>query len=602
MVRSYDVLINNEPYLYGPRGGVRLGDALKEPGATGQVGSIVITSLHHGAGQKVARDSMKYDTGTADATVMGMLLPAGAQATTGSVTASDSNPRRDGAFQWGDDVYFTMGDKVLKVDTNDNLTVAYTLPSSPAQQFTGSVTYWRNKVLLGVETSTLYTLAVVEFDGANFNYNDALHLRHSFAVSTRSALFWVTNSGSVPSLRWTDKTDVDFLSLTTNDVYGPFYLESGGWCTGMARAGPFAVTFKKDGSIQGFDPSEVYSPLTPERGYIRDDTFGSGSQQMLSFLLVPTNNEVLRFDPRTLELGDITPAKWQQSSPPVIPGTPGMPVVVSSGSEAYVFHDFADQGRSLLRLVAYPDGMYYHTVKTGMSYKVKAMHIRHDTNTGKRHLYLLEHTGASARVTRIEIPYQGWLGSINVSAASLTTSLYFGEPPGITKVPIQVRGWASASASYPIGVDIAVDSGTWVSLGNVTSEGPFALAVPQTLLGRGIKLRFTINASGTNVSRLEFPVSIDYVYISSVTDMVTITVTVTSDTITRLGGRWSRNYARKQVDDLRALRGQATTIEFADSTQPAWNVFVQEVRVAQAIPGEGDPTPGYQVDIACRRL
>ncbi len=120
-MKSYDILINSEPYLFGSGGGIDLGSALLEPGTPKQLGTMHIPSAHHGFGQAVARDPMQAGEIAGWEVDRGVLVPAGG--ITQLTTVNDAFSALSGApdrmvatFVENNRMYVVFPRKIVEID------------------------------------------------------------------------------------------------------------------------------------------------------------------------------------------------------------------------------------------------------------------------------------------------------------------------------------------------------------------------------------------------------------------------------------------------------------------------------------------------------
>lgn len=631
-VRIIDSLGHDTDYLFGPNGGLLLGNALKEPSNPQRVDSILIESFHHGAGRVLNTDPFMYrDTNGqavgADVRQPGFILPGGALSliATVPITSAPIPKSYAGAFvNSAGNVVFNIGRQQITITVATD-SVASVDALSANQFFTGSVVEWLDSLWLGVMNASRVTVGAFKH-GVGLVTDTSFMF--SWAVSTKNSIFWIRNRGAgVPSeMRWSDKTDDDFDDIddtpSTGFVYGPFFLEiPRGQVTGMGTAGPFAVFCSRGGNIWGFDNTEVFIPLTPDsQAAFFDDMYGGPMAFVGTWLLIPYNDGLRRFDPRTITQADITPAAHQGSSPDYSPVATSRRVEAAcqSPTGAVVFTRFGGVDPALLHLEMYEDGMFYHIgyqgldvsrVAGGILTRVYDAAAAEFTSRLRLYFIALADNGTDLKVYRQDVPTLGWQpGPENMAAISgLRTLQYTARPADVMGQPSGLRGWASASEENYITLFLEVDGGEPQEIGRITKTGTFALPVSSdTLPGRKFALATNLTIGNTSgvTPYIAMPLSLDYLYVPQSAegkpDFVTITIEATSDQIDKsMGRRFS--HGRTETEYLVGLQGQIVEVYFGDRDEP-WKVVVEEA-ISESLTEEGGTRQGsHTVKMACRRL
>lgn len=338
--------------------------------------------------------------------------------------------------------------------------------------------------------------------------------------------------------------------------------------------------------------------------------------------MVVTQSGLLRFDPNTLTVADLSVGSVQG-----LLGFPASRQPHSIGAVATRHTDElwamatldVDEG-VVLRGVTFRDGFFYTNTSNlnvlNLDLRAAGM-IAVKYSTGKEMLIQAWHENKSpftvGRIGTEELYGPGFssLPPVYEDVCSYVSSRLSpsGGAAGLSILPTQVRFWRAWDAGGTWEVAISLDEGAFTALTPAPASGAtgaVVLAVPASLsprLGRSVqvRLRQTGTLTDGNFYRTEFPISVDFEYVPSTNDNVTIRLSVTSEEIDNLGGEWIRSAGRTKVDALIALRGTNITVEFTDGVQ--WTVLVREV-TAEMIEPESPHTnsPGWLATLDCRRL
>lgn len=644
--KSYDIWIQPQgdserlPFAYGPRGGLKLGNALREPSAPSRVDTILIQSLHHGAGRVIATDPEMYrDTNNqqigADARQLAQVAPGGALTLLATVAIADQAnievlENYGVAFTEDDgDVVFAVGRQKIHIDIDDD-TVTNTTELSGGQYFTGSVVEWNRDAWLGVEDTAGVTVGAYNYDDDTLNTN-AIYM-FSWAVSNRNAIFWIRNrSGAAPEMRWSDRTDQDFANFNTNFVYPNvdgntdtgYILEiPKAKVTGMGVAGPYALFASKGGSIWGFDAQEVFVPLTPPNpgGFI-DNRYGGPMSYVGSWMTVPNLDGLARFDPRSVGLTDISPAVHQGATPGI--GTSETKRVYASSPSptgAVVAGNLIDSGINILGLEMYEDGMFFHVFLKNVSQDISRIWALMVTRakdadgnfTSSQRVYFVasEDDYTSWFVYRLDIATAAWAPGPETMAGTsgIRSGFYTTRPPDVFGSITQVRGYADASTENDIELWLEVDTDAeQYYLGRIVKEGSFLFTPPSNLpAGRKFAIAANLNVanqSGT-VPKLQLPLSLDYRYVDKATDddpdYLTITFECSSDGLSKLTGR-RMTHGRTETEVVHGLSGQKVVMGFSDR-EDAVNFEIENVVSTLQYQEDGRTSTTYLVTVTGRRL
>ncbi len=694
-MRDFDVKIDDESYNFGTQGGLGLGKATIEPGGTGgplEIGTLVIPSLHHGPGQTVQRDPEQYLKGERlDVGRPGLALPAGGLTTIYTGVADVFDSIHGSSFFEVDGVLKLITPKaVFDIDTAHAVTVeGGDSVLTGSESYTGSWARWRGKIILAVEanatggdvvggdTSTRSEGGDATSEGAPIIYDVSADSYTQLVtpgtweyptriVTNRNSLWWVSNHGryGAPELYWTDDAATDFGSISEANTFGPFTIPMGGYCTGLHLAGPHILVFKRDGTIIGVDEQKIWTPYSPERGFLEDDTFGHGAQQYLSVVVVPDKSGALLFDPNTLQILSADPSFVQQypaytnesfmgianvfsvrgaelytcgitkdGSVVLYVGTrfedgsfayasdygvfaaPG--IVAGVTGEPFTVQDVVDAEGSEFRPAATPQTFRAPTASTVADEEPVASHVSRHTHGGTLHyhLYLANRRVADSfvKIYAVDIPTPGYTTGPTTLATKtrFTTSKMWGASgdSGQTKIPLQLRGYLdttaiSGSGAPSINFSLGLDEAGLQVVGTANASGIFALPMPAPLneaAGRAI----TVDALATNGAgwRLELPIFVDYLIAPESgigKDYVNISLTI-GETSNLLSIN-QQEMSNEIIDRLLKLKNTAVNLEFHWGS--LWKVWVEQVSLLQAKPNTGGPNLDgiYVVRLSLRRL
>lgn len=651
-MKSYDILINNEPYLFGPRGGIGMGSALMEPGSPREIGTILIPSARHGYGQRINRDPEKAETLNKVDVGEGFLMPTGQLGTeafvtdafwSGSITGSPYTPDTQFHARPCGSLYVPESGKFFVIFPRKiveyNLSTGATTDrlSAPAIGadffcYTGTVARWRDMYVFGIE-STGVAIAIPGDDSQRQGEHWAsyTHFSDTFANQTGDAIDMshvVTTSNKVvridnvgrnypPAIHIADDPTTNFGSLSW---VGPIHIPGGGYCTGMYLLGPHVVLAKSNGSLMGMDTGEVFTPLMhTRRAGVSDDFFGANAPYFLHFLILPGSQTLTRLDPNTLEQAPFNPAAIQGLGVDDDTDAPVHPYCAATRDteEIWVFgNDGSDENTKLTKGRLYSDGKFSYTNSMAIASQRKARHLALVINPPsligdaivmvsqgvsdptKGHIQVLMEYSYGYH----EIP-AGYAVPANYKSSRLSAD---GAAAGLSVRPLQIRFWREmVGATTSWAASISVEDGAFQSLGTIgEGVGTTVLTVPDLPvdIGRYFQIQLVGNTLPAGQKQvIEFPIAIDYAYVPNTKDMISIKVTATSEQIHNLGGEWTRKSGRSIADELIDLRGTVVPIKFTDDTE--WSVIIEEVgadMIAQEEPRTNSPT--WLVTLDCRRL
>lgn len=631
--RAVDIEINDTPYMLAqPPYGIRLGFRPKEPGSAGAVGTIEIPSFHLGPGEYIARTPGRYFRSYGCEPGVPMQLGrVGSYSNfgVGTMWTQVQRPIYMGALLVVTKADSASTDRIIAVGPEKAVVFdagtdgSNQLEKSSSACLTGSLAKHKGIVWIGQESWMGPGWWPERYDIKNHTFipipesNPDPAFMCSRVLSSRSLFWWVENvvgnPPRAPKIRAHPDPDILEESVLTG-VSGPFDLSPGNYCTGMMRFGYWVRTAMADGNLHGVDEEGIIAPMLPELPAAASYHTGTQIVAFLDKVAISAPGRIYALDLASLEISDISPPVLQGDVDWNVVGA--TPALFSDGVElwAAVAHRENGEGATVLwRLMQYPDGQVAWTpifwFKTAAQQVIPKALTIYDDGVGTRHAYILTHLGSAitlSTIFHIELPPPGNTPprtSNYETTTLLETSRYRSEAMVSGKF-LQVRGYQRETPNPAQQLHFEVDgSGTFSSLGTVTSPGPFSLAFPATAasIGRLIALRL----SG-DPGRLYGPLYVDYLQLPSSDDDLTVDILAGTNPLTRKG-TILRKSGLSIVEELRALKGDVTTLKFLHSRNAAgeeieWTVLVVDVQGPEAIkPGGTDPAE-ERVSLLIRRL
>jgi len=491
----------------------------------------------------------------------------------------------------------------------------------------GSTARWRDEAVIGIERHEIGVGDDSQRHGHGFrtiNLNTEvasstqITQRVSHVATTPNIVFYVENHGRwlPPDLFIGDDPTVSFGSQSW---VGPIKLEMGGYCTGLFAYGPHLLIFKREGLVLGLDSGEVFTNMMVQKPGYEDDNFGFNSASYLHYILIPSRGGLIRLDPNSLEQARISPQTVQYgffgADAPI--GYPGRiwGVTTRQGPEfwAYGENSVASAEGNLARAATARDGFFYRdtSIRTPSSFRggiVAQFANGRDEFVGANVFGALPTSGeivVKGLYTEGLTSLPGTYASPNAQMRSSRVSAD-GMAAGRSILPTQVRLRRKINGAG-FSAELAVDEGAATVLSsNMTGTGPLRLNVPSTLSPRiGRTLQLTLkhtNAVVGSVHRIDWPIAIDYEFVptQNARDAISIKVWAGAAQL-HDGTMWSRGSGVSLRDELLALKGSTTTIEFPDAVQ--WTVLVRDV--AAIMVRAEDPhtnSPSWLVTLDCARI
>lgn len=634
MPASWDIKIGGIPYIFGDDPGILLGAALKEPGNPAEVGTAVVASLHGGIGRGFDNGIMQYDSASeADLTVPNTFLPGYPTVSVDSFTASNISIARP-AFGFGngaDTVYVIAGQSLQYFDPTDpasGLTaVTLTGDTWPAtSEFSGSSFQYNNQLVFGAINNDAgnegkpAAYAVVTDLGTPGTVPLENSIGISYGASTRARAFWIEKNSDGYGLKWAPSTDASTFKGTTPYIEKPasgtppieIGLPRPSWLTMVGSA---LVIMRSDGAILGADTTGMLLVLgnTPVSGL--EYNFGHRASPWWDGLLVPSRNGLWSFNLQSLTM--------RPGSPNYIQGQPierlKGEVTAANGIGPYGFVALRQVSSASVvtsiafAIVRYSDRIAVHDLipETASGDVIVDFLPFYDTATRRTLLYYLvytESTGAVAvRYKPLRLPSDQHTAATGIStAASVDLSSMTGPSPAsnMTKLWTQVRGHFVKGSSGSAQLDftgLKVDGKT-VTLASVTADGPFAVEFAGTAanrIGRELTAGTMTLTNPVLDTRLDLPLTFDFVWVPSTTDAFSVKVLVSGNVVGRLASLWRRG-PWDATKNLLALRSTTCTVNFPEGD--TWTVFVEAVSISDLKDPDNESETARVATVQMRRL
>lgn len=646
---SWDVKINDEPYMLGGAPGIILGAALNEPARPTEVGSVVIATLHAGIGRSMENGILRYkEARNADLTIPGEFLPGYQATTVGSFTATGLVLSRP-AFGYvpsedGNRVFVTGGKICQTFD-----------PEAPVSGLTNLL----GAVGSGHDGAALSTMinTNAEFSGASFAVggssasgdaqlvfgvirNDATHLYEpsahlwarpgsagiflgteliAYGAAGRNRAFYSTLSGTTIGLRW-----LPFVPGQTLDANTTKFPASGVISLGQPHVSWFSMIgkalmmFRSDGAIIGADETGAISVAGQTTLNGIDPHFARKAMVYQDGVLLGGRNGLWSFDPHSLTLRPAGPNYVQNISEERLRGE--VTAVGSAGPYAFVAVRrvsatgvVTSRGYSYIK---YSNMIATHDLipETSANEVIVDFLPYYDHSLRHTALYYLVFNESTLVVTvkRLEMILPTDQTSLTdtglAASAEVDLAPIDGPNPAanMTKLWLQVRGRFNKGAGGATlkFEDFEIDGDT-VSIADVTTDGTFAVPITAVslseanLLGRTLTQgTLTINTP-THDSSLPLPLIFDYVWVPDTSDRITFNLLTGSETSSNNASTWVRS-GWDIIQTLRALENTIVTVDFPSGD--SWRVLVEAVESKEMATVDSSGHSDAAVTVQVRRL
>lgn len=645
-VKSYDVIIDGEPYVfYGS--GIVLGDAISEPAPVSQLGSAIIENVANGLGPKLSRGNGYFDLHRLIPIVEGQLIFPPTTTVGSEFTLSGSQTYTAGIFHIPTPAgqYIAFGSRIYRLNLADFAGVTYTVVASSdctaapisnaAARYTGGGFVWRNKVYFGIENSA--NGQAIGFASIDFVANDAIAtivssttLGFSFGATNRGRIFIAQNQDTPnhTKLAWSPQMDTDYSALVPGtNLFGDLTTSGGTFIygvegrprvSGVLMLGSAALFFREDGSVLASDEAGftgIVAARSQSSGTL-DATQGFGPVPYLDgaayrvFAGGPHHINPVNLNTRSLSPGNVQDIPIEVQDPDIY----GMYAVgehLFMGGQTYLY-DVISRGQGPVVHKLYN----LKTLCANSNYVVGSM-----THQGGI-LCITMYNSVSQKFQQLQMEV---LPSLRQSTTALVGPVTGWMEPGILVGPDRASSmtklWLQIRANYFTRVNAAntisftnalVDETKAVSIASAAAVGPIACAITASpslnALGRTLSFRLNMNPTGATGfnERLYLPIVADFLWSPSTQDMLTLTLEASGEQQYRAGGVMSRRSSREIADALNAKQRTVISLTFSDGkpTPATWSLFVEKVEATRIQPDSKthlgqDP---YEVKMVCRRL
>ncbi len=604
MAISWDVKIDDEPYLFAATPGIVLGGALNEPAQPTQIDSFTATGL------ELARPSFGY------------------------------TPSEDG------NRVFVVGGKI--VQSFD--------PESPI----GGLTNLLGAVGSGHDNAALSTFmhADAEFSGAAFAVggssaandaqlifgvirNDTGHLYEpgahmwvrpgsggvflgtetvAYGAAGRNRAFWSTiTATNIVGLRW-----LPFVPATTFDANTTKFPSAGVISLGQPHISWFAmlgkalIMMRSDGAIIGADESGAISVAGQTTMAGLDPHFGRKALMYQDGVLLGGRNGLWSFDPHTLTLRPASPNYVQNIAEERLRGE--VTAIGAAGPYAFVAVRRVS-GAGVVTSTGYVYIKYSNMIAThDLIEETSANEVitdflpYYDHTLRHTALYYLVFNESTLAVTvkRLEMVLPSDQTSLTDTGLAATAEVDIAPIEGpnpaanMTKLWLQVRGRfnkGSGAGSLKF-EDFEID-GDPVSIADVTTDGTFAVpitAVSQSeanLLGRSLTQGTLTLDTPSHDTNLPLPLIFDFAWVPAQADRMTFDLMVGSEQEGNDASMWIRS-AWDQLQTLMALRNTIVTVVFPSGD--SWRVLIEAVESKELGTVDNAGHADNSVKVQIRRL
>jgi hypothetical protein len=617
--QSFDITLGSDDYVLA-RGknnapSISLGSMPIEPGSRMQIDSIVVPSLHKGFGELINTGSSRYyDSDGLDASIEGVLYPAGVVSNTVTATNTVRGYKGGGVVQLPNGtIFYILPGGIWS-------TSALVRDPQSANSFTGSWALHGNYVYFGrFNHTTNASVNSARYQWTNGTWDDVASGTTysgpdaSFLVSFGNKMWWVENEalGTQPKVYWSDSA-----TLAAANLRGPYTPTTSALITWIYVLGPYAIYMLDNGTIAGIDTDGVFAPLmTDIYSDVAEPYFGHGTCSFMGNAIVPHSNGLLMVSNSLNEISEIGPYSLMKPVPlfagfPKTRDSTFAPSVV-----AYKNHIWYCDGKNIWHGVYGKDGMAWHYV-TGGTLDVAGFRVFNSVSAGFNLDFMERSNSTDYIVKTLALAHpDGYTGPLTtgVQAKTLTTPFFTGDGMAgcVTKRAVTLRGNATLDSATPTSILFEFrtsNESSWTTVGTYSTAngGFFTLSFPVTSarLGRGFQLKVSITPGGSasGNAHLNLPLYLDYEYVPSELDYVRFNILASSDPVGRRGAGVRRKHTKENIiTAVQALIGTITTVKMNDSGT-TWTVLVEDYNASQSSDGTVLNSGESIVEVICRRL
>lgn len=561
----------------------------------GQRGSIVIASMHKGAGQLLSRDPLMYEfaegmlcdkPGEMYQVGLAQVVP------TRSWDAQDFTPGAAGGLI-AQDIDITITPKTIYNNAAVGLNIA-----NQAESFTGSWARFGSYLFFGVETDGGGASNNVGFyNGISWSFGG---FKASYLASTPDKLWtveWIP-AFVVARTTWTDETG------TSSPVFAsPVDMVLEGYPRGLGILGPHAVVSLLHSSQQRGAVATVSEDQVPLMILSRQSRLGGFTPFLGGQILWQPGGleaiwleDVETFHPMRLSF---VSRRWSPDSKfPVLQTTRGNPAGFAADATGRTIYYSAYgnwtkrdgtvvAGSVIFQANLEQDGLHGYPIigpemfPTLVNAYVMAIDLHH-TASGKELRFLTSARNATnalksdVRHSRLYLGDDGTppAATDNTVTRFARTSRFIGDH-WARKHATVIRGWArSPNTQDDLTVKIYLD-GESVNAAHtftVDAAGPIAQDLPSNIVGRDFALDFQTNFPNVMV---EFPWTVDYLAVPNQREQVQLGILIGTEQMVRAGSlqKISRSRSMSNLNNLCATP-ERWTMRWWDYPQtPDWTVL-----------------------------
>lgn len=623
-LKSFDIKIDGQQYMFGTVPGITLATVSLEPGTQDKVDTIVIESLHKGIGRPLPKGILRYkEAREADLSYPYYMLPGYTKQTVDSFADVSSGLVRPmfSAFapQAGDFRRVISAHKVYSFDPQDLVGGPLTSEQTGGP-FNGSSFAYGDLLIVG----TCADVSLLVVPGSTYNvFGTSVGGGHGvgMGVSGRSVAFWISDGGdgqgsetlvyapyagfafkgSTPGYPYTFTSSAGYYEFPDAKHSGVFV----GQVSWMAMVGSILMIFTPQGRIITANESGLLN-FHGDVGGMGDQYFGRGAKHFLNGVMFPSVNGLWHFDPTSLTLRPLSANVAQVSDEERLRGE--YSAVGSIGQYGFAASRYKDAGGHThsqgYMLVQYADGVAFHDIipETANDVIISDFLPFYVTADQRTALFYLEWNEVTESVALKWVPLR-LPTDRNQTGTHITTSAQVDLQPLVG--PTQFLGQEDSQSSKKLwhGVRGRFHKGTGgaatFSLANVTSDGQvltaptvsadgsFSIQFDQAIIGRQIDTMTLKIDNPVYDTRLEFPLEVDFSWNPDSADSFTVHLLVSGEVDGRVAAHW-QDGPWGTTKHLLGLQGQIVVAQFPEGD--LWNVLVESVKIADS-PGP-DATGG----------
>lgn len=644
--QSFDITLCSDDYILARNGAgvpqIQLGSSPNEPGFKSQVGSIRIDTFAGGMGEVISRTNQRYNkSNKANPTIDGMLLPLGNTNyanTTGTTNAYSSSAYSYGAIiPWESTfiIIYPRGIYSFDPDAALPVTVTVRLAAGAGFYFTGSWARHGDFFYFGRATDT------TDVSVACGTWQISTGIAGTYAITGPVAsymyafgnkIWYITNNavGTPHGVFWTDADYYDGVTDNRWELTGGAAgtlrtlntIKSTAKVTWLTVLGPYTIYFLDDSTFNTIDVDGVFAPLTKDEFAAiggKDVYFGHPIEQLMGGLLIPYKYGFLWIEDIDTFRNFPTPQVYYE-------WPSGIQCFDAIGDEVFMMNRPGNNDINLYYMRFNERTPIWHQLtwqSTESSFiSAAAMKIWRKTSNGQLRLWIIGKAGTTTGTLQcIELASPNACITSSQSQPYFITPFYLGDSISapfadmVTKRFIRIRGYVvqndAPSGGYiylQYKVDGTLDSG----FSNIASpsyiqtagSGFFAAELPKTSasLGRACALEIDwINVDTSSAPYLRLPLFIDFEYVPSEDDIITLPIVASIDENKGTNARRNKHTVENVMTTIQGIVGTIVTLKIFEGGQ-TWTVLVQDYNMNMTadniILNQGEAI----IEVRCRRI